>query len=213
MERRVMFYYDGFNFYRGLKSMEWKDCYWIDLYEFSQKLINKYDGYSIFGVHYFTAKPYNRDKRLRQNIWLDTNQKLHSDRLEVHYGKYDGEVTDCPVRGCPGKIHIPKEKQTDVNIAVNLLFDCFKNNCDVSVLISGDNDLIPAVRCIKNHYPNHRIHIIYPPNRNRSNLHEFSRYPPIHLKNAKEMLLGSKLEKSYTFPDGSISIVPSEWDV
>jgi uncharacterized LabA/DUF88 family protein len=165
------------------------------------------------GIHYFTAKPYNSLKRLRQNIWLDTNLKLYPERIEVNYGKYEGEVEDCPIQGCPGKIHIPKEKQTDVNIAVNLLYDCFKNNCDVSVLISGDNDLIPAVRCIKNHFKEHRLHIIYPPNRNRSTLHEYASSAPLHLKYSKPMLLESRLEKKCNFPDGSFSIIPSEWDI
>lgn len=213
MKRNVIFYYDGFNFYRGLKSEGWKDCYWLDLYKFSERLIHKFDGYEIMGIHYFTAKPYNKSKRLRQNIWLDTNLKLYPDRLEVNYGKYEGDVVDCPIDGCCGKIHLPKEKQSDVNIAVNLLFDCFKKNCDVSVLISGDNDLIPAVRCIKNHYPKHRIHIVYPPNRNRSTLHEYSRYAPLHLKYSKPMLMESRLNKKYSFPDGTTAIIPTEWDV
>lgn len=211
-KRRVIFYYDGFNFYRGLKSVEWKDCYWLDLFKFSQNLINNWDGYEIIHINYFTAKSKSHLKRLRQNIWLGANTKLH-DNIEIHYGKYKPEIIFCPNPKCRTRIEIPKEKQTDVNIALELVHNCVKDNCDVSVLISGDNDLLPPVRYINKYYPDHRIHIYYPPNRNKSNLHDYSFTKPIHLKFSKEVLLRSKLDKHYKFDDGSISIIPPEWDI
>jgi len=210
--KKVIFYYDGFNFYRGLKDAKWKDCYWLDLYKFSKNLISKYDNYEIINVNYFTAKPNDYNKRLRQNIFLDTNKKLYADVLDLHYGKYKPEIVYCTNEKCKKKIEVPKEKQTDVNIAVNIMHDAYKNNCDVTILVSGDNDLLPALKCIKKFKPEQKILVFYPPKRNKSNLHDYATYPAIHLLNCKETFIKSRLERKVDFSDGTFAIIPPEWD-
>ncbi|MBU0488755.1 MAG: NYN domain-containing protein [Bacteroidetes bacterium] len=207
-KNKVIFYYDGFNFYRGIKEVGWKNCYWLDLYKFSQRLISKYDDYEIVAINYFTARPLDEGSRIRQGIWIKANESLHPE-IEFHFGKYKPEEVICPK--CSMKIQVPKEKQTDVNIAVNLMFDCMKKNCNASFLISGDNDLLPALKCISKNYSSQKIHIAYPPKRNRSSLHEYSKFSPLHLLNSKQLFLESLLNNSYNFEDGTWAIKPIEW--
>ena len=209
---RAIFYYDGFNFYKGLREVGWKDCYWLDLYQFSKNILEKYKWYEITHIHYFTCRPFNRGKTLRQGIWLNTNEKLHPE-IEVHYGKKESEKIKCTNPRCNRIIQIPREKETDVNIAVNMMYDCIKENCDVSVLVSGDNDYVPILRYIKNHHPKQRIHNVYPPYRNLSSLHMWSGFQPIDLIRAKDVLLKSRLPKKVNFSDGTFSIMPPEWDL
>ena len=45
-----------------------------------------------------------------------------------------------------------EEKQTDVDIAVHLLFDCFDNDSDEYVVISNDSDLASAIQAVRDRF-------------------------------------------------------------
>ncbi len=46
-------------------------------------------------------------------------------------------------------VYRTEEKGSDVNLAVHLLYDAFKNNYDVAVIISNDSDLYEAIKIVK----------------------------------------------------------------
>ena len=43
-----------------------------------------------------------------------------------------------------------EEKGSDVNLAVHLLNDAYKNDFEVAVVISNDSDLVEAIKIVKN---------------------------------------------------------------
>ena len=45
-----------------------------------------------------------------------------------------------------------EEKQTDVDIAVNLLVDCFDQVCDEFVVISNDSDLVTPIQTVRDRF-------------------------------------------------------------
>ena len=55
-----------------------------------------------------------------------------------------------------------EEKHTDVNIVVKLFECAYKNEFDTAILISGDSDLTPALRTIKQLFPQKKIGLIIP---------------------------------------------------
>jgi len=55
---------------------------------------------------------------------------------------------------------------TDVNIAVHMITDAIYNNCGRFVIVSGDSDLVPAVRTVKTLTKNKTV-IVYVPARNK----------------------------------------------
>jgi hypothetical protein len=63
---------------------------------------------------------------------------------------------------CPFSRHSHIEKETDVNIAVHLLKNAAKNIFDTAFLVSGDSDLMPAVKAFKELYPGKKIGCIFP---------------------------------------------------
>jgi 6-hydroxy-3-succinoylpyridine 3-monooxygenase len=57
-----------------------------------------------------------------------------------------------------------EEKRTDVNIAIQMLDDAYQDACDLSVLVSGDSDLVPGVNRLKNRFPAKKV-VVYVPSR------------------------------------------------
>jgi hypothetical protein len=57
---------------------------------------------------------------------------------------------------------VPEEKKTDVNIAVNLIDDAVKNTTDSMVIVSGDSDIEPAVKWVRDNRPDIRITVYIP---------------------------------------------------
>jgi uncharacterized LabA/DUF88 family protein len=61
-----------------------------------------------------------------------------------------------------------EEKETDVNIALYLLRGALQDHYDRALLVSGDSDLAPAVRAVKEVAPQKDIRIISPVGRDLS---------------------------------------------
>ena len=56
-----------------------------------------------------------------------------------------------------------EEKQTDVNIALEILDLAYQEAYDTAVLISADTDLIPAIEKTKRIFPDKNFRILIPP--------------------------------------------------
>ena len=77
MKKRVIFYFDGFNFYNGLREQSlinpaWKNYYWIDLVKFCEQFITPSDS-ELVAVKYFTSPPTNLTKRSKQSAFFGAN--------------------------------------------------------------------------------------------------------------------------------------------
>lgn len=155
----VVSYIDGFNLYFGLKKMKWQRYYWMDVDTLSVNLLKKHQ--LLAKTHYFTSRITNNpDKQRRQNTFLEA---LKAVGLKPIYGKYRHNPYTC-FRS--NSVHmIPQEKMTDVAIAVQLLSDGYANKYDTALIISGDVDLLPAVKHVKQCLIGKRIIMAFPPMR------------------------------------------------
>jgi uncharacterized LabA/DUF88 family protein len=81
-------------------------------------------------------------------------------------GNFKKKSVECRVALCTfaGKkfFATQEEKRTDVNIAVYMLDDAYRNLADTFALVSGDSDLVPPIRAIRNRFPDKRV-IVYVP--------------------------------------------------
>lgn len=64
--------------------------------------------------------------------------------------------------GSTSVFRVPEEKRTDVNIAVYMVDDAYQASCEQIVLVSGDSDLVPPIRLIRNRFPQMRITVYVP---------------------------------------------------
>lgn len=167
---RVTCYFDGFNFYNGLRdhakdAPQWKNYYWLDFTKFCRQF---FDADQDVTVKYFTAPPSDNGKRSRQSALFAANLLLNGERFETINGQYQNKNIQC--RSCKKIFDHPEEKRTDVNISVNMMLDCFFDKVDTLVLISADSDQVPTLQAIKQHFPDKKVKVYFPPSRRSSEL-------------------------------------------
>lgn len=213
MPKTVNFYVDGFNFYYGLKEMtklkpDWRKFYWIDFVGLFSEFLNADEELGI--VRYFTARPKNKGKTARQNMLMNVNKKLNPETLKLHYGRYTDKPMTCRAhRGCGMDFMHWEEKETDVNLAVKMIEDCYNKSCDKVVLVSADSDFLPPLRLIKQIHKDVETMILFPPTKFSSPLQNFD-CPVIDMSSYKPRWNRSKLEDVLTISEKEYR-KPIEW--
>ncbi|MCX6644742.1 MAG: NYN domain-containing protein [bacterium] len=145
---KAIVYVDGFNlYYCALKDTPFR---WLNLDSLCRRLLPKDE---IVMIRYFTAlvKPrqQNRDQQNRQRLYLRALQTLPN--VKIHLGRFLSHPVRRPLADGSGSAQIieTREKGSDVNLAVNMVHDGHMNLCEASVMISGDSDLLEAVRIVR----------------------------------------------------------------
>lgn len=203
--RRVITYIDGFNFYFGLRSMNWKRYYWMDYPAFSRNLVRKFDSCEVTLTRLFTSRiSAPESKRINQNSFLEALAARGS--IEIEYGTYREKRLQC--NGCNRINYVPNEKQTDVNIAVRLIEDAINDRFDMAILISGDSDLVPSLKCLKSNFPYKQVIVAFPPKRHSRELRKLSN-GQIHFAEAD--LRDSQMPDTVKRADGFTWTRPSGW--
>lgn len=137
-KRRAIVYIDGFNLYYRLREYGQK-YKWLDLQKLAENFVN--NDTELVEVKFFTARLNgDTEQKYRQNIYLDALKKQCS-KVTIIEG-YFAKSRKCKFCDAKGN----EEKQTDVNIACEILSDCYENNFDIAYLISGDSDLVTPVK-------------------------------------------------------------------
>ncbi|RPJ08435.1 MAG: NYN domain-containing protein [Spirochaetaceae bacterium] len=148
---RTYIYIDGFNLYYGqVKGTPYK---WLDLDALCRAYLSAKTN-NILKIKYFTAivkpRPKDPDQGVRQQIYIRALKTIP--HIEIIYGHFLSHEVNMPLAGSTGFVRVIKteEKKSDVNIAVHMLHDAYKDNYDLAVLVSNDSDLSEALRIIKN---------------------------------------------------------------
>ena len=139
-KQKVIVYVDGFNLYYGLKkNMKWRRYYWLDVVKFFEMFMKP--NQELVCVKYFSAKPDNLDKALRQNAFFQANKE--NSKFQLFLGKYLRKNIKC--YNCGHIIQTYEEKESDVRIATQIVNDANNHHCDVAIVVSADSDMIPAI--------------------------------------------------------------------
>ena len=157
-------YIDGFNLYNGrVKGTPYK---WLDLDAMCRKLL---PGHTINLIRYFTARvigfPHDVGAPQRQDLYLRALATLPAVRIhgDAFFSSHPILLPQFPLAYRPPtnppkrppqmvQVQRSEEKQTDVDIAVSLLVDCFDQVCDQFVVISNDSDLVTAIQTVRDHF-------------------------------------------------------------
>lgn len=156
---RVIAYIDGFNLYYGLKSKGWRRYLWLDLEQLIASLLRPYQELS--GVKYCTARISAPPASVqRQTTYIEA---LAATGVRIIEGKFQPRDGRC--LRCGHTWATFEEKQTDVNLAVEMMRDAHLDLFDTAMLVSGDSDLAPAVAAVQQLYPGKAVVIASPPGR------------------------------------------------
>ena len=146
-------YVDGFNLYYGcLRGTSYR---WLNLAELCRLMLPRDN---IHQIKYFTARvsarPYNPNQPARQQAYLRALMTLPN--LTIIYGHFLTHEVMMPLAVTSGtkpqyvKVTKTEEKGSDVNLATHLLYDGFRGNYDVAVVITNDSDLLEPIKIVGN---------------------------------------------------------------
>ncbi|MCF8095876.1 MAG: NYN domain-containing protein, partial [Desulfobacteraceae bacterium] len=211
MGRKVSFFIDGFNVYHSLKPFDqntrqyitkYMKYLWLDFMRLANRFVKKNDQLS--EVFYFTALAYWRpESEARHKIFISA---LENAGVKVIRGKFKEKDRYCKFCGASYKHH--EEKQTDVNIAVHLLNEAYKNTYDKAIILTNDTDLIPAIQVAKSSFPSKRFGVLFPIDRWSSELRTACDF---WLKIHKKDLKASQFPDKVHLPNGVTLTRPANW--
>lgn len=183
---RVIAYIDGFNLYFGMKETG-NDTLWLNVKNLVSSLLKP--SQQLVYTNYFTSRVRNSPgKEYRQKVYIEALETLSE--FDIIYGHYQSHIEEC--KRCGHSYPYSNEKMTDVNIAVALMEDAFNDKYDTAFLITGDSDLVPAIKSVHSLFMQKRVFVAFPPNR-------FN----ISVKNQSKgcMIIGRKKLKDAQFSD------------
>lgn len=217
--RKAAFFIDGFNLYHSLDNRTSLRKYkWLNLWKFSESLMLPNE--TLSDVHYFTAyTDWNPARKLRHQVYVKINKSVG---CKVTLGKFLTKdrtsmvMCNTPCAGglqqfCKKKYIAHEEKMTDVNIAVGIVKAAATNAYDSIYLISGDNDLLPALETAKEISPTLNIRVVLPINAQAKNLMTFCAAHGLKYIRIKENKLAAAQFSDPVIISGVSYSKPSHW--
>ncbi len=143
---------DGLNFYYGaVKDSPYR---WLDLRRLAENVLPEH---RIGRIYYFTTivqeRPAGGSQPIRQRVYLRALSTIPA--LEIHLGVFKTQKLWLPVadsRTGPSIFHHVlrvEEKQTDVNLATQMVARAVRGEFEHAAVISDDTDFVGAVRYVR----------------------------------------------------------------
>ena len=154
---RVSFFIDGFNVFHALDCEKSYHKYkWIDYSALAKCFVSSKD--TVADIFYFTAyAEWSQDKKMRHQLLI---RALTIKGVKIVLGKF--KLRDKKCRLCHRTYQTFEEKQTEVNISVKLFQCAYDDTFDTGILVTGDSDIVPAIRAVKESFPAKRIGVVIP---------------------------------------------------
>ncbi len=198
---RIVYFFDGFNFFHSLRH-NYRKYLWLDYWKFAEVLTPKTR--TLKNVVLFTAYPkWLPESHKRHKTYLSA---LRARNVEIIWGKFYLKERKCHSCGSLYKTH--EEKQTDVNIATNLLTWAIQDRFDEIVIGTADSDLIPAIKALNSEFPHKLITILFPIGRKSI---EMAGLGLKTMRTRERNLRDCQLPDKVFLPDGSIVSRPLSW--
>jgi uncharacterized LabA/DUF88 family protein len=229
---RVAFVVDGFNLYHSTRAAEKavpaRPQRWLDLRAFCSDYVRHFGRNArLEGIYYFSAlakhleatKP---DVANRHQVYLDA---LRHTGVDVSLANFKAHDKFIPINACRFRlwplrrlVRLPwsgtvvfsraEEKETDVAIAAKMFELLHARAADAVVLVTGDTDLLPAIRTARRLFPTARICVCFPFKRHNDDLR---RSVTQSFKVRKEQYAKFQLPDPVVLPNGKELRKPTRW--
>lgn len=222
---KTIVYVDGLNLYYGaLRGTAFK---WLDLYALFREHVLE-SATELEQVRYYTApvKGSTSDDPAspqRQQLYLRALKAYRGNRIEIVQGfiarttpilrlvsAQRDSVTVAKVR-----VFQFTEKQTDVNLAADLISDAWRGRFEQAVLCSNDSDLVGALAAVRRDHPGIVVGLVAPAREQRHVARELSKLTswckvlsPAHVASAQlpERIPGTQLSRPDSWKQDTVSV-------
>jgi uncharacterized LabA/DUF88 family protein len=206
---KVICFIDGFNLYHALDYFEsgpdhhkFRKYKWLNLKKLASMFVFGKD--TLEEILYFTTiATWDVGKTARHKLYI---KALENEGVQTIYGEFKRKKKHC--RLCKGDFPSVEEKQTDVNIALLLLVRAIQEKYDKAIIISGDTDLLPAVKMVRSVFLGKQIGLVIPIGRASE---DFKKQVDFHYKMREHHLAKSTFPDPFTLTDGTILNKPPNW--
>lgn len=199
------FYVDGFNLYHAIDDLSQPYLKWLNLRRLAELTARGHAATIervVFGTAFF---PGNFEKKKRHEKYLDALRAVDVDILIGHTTK---EPSSC--NACGAKWDAPREKETDINVALSAYSDAVSGKVDVVFLLTADTDQAATLRFLRDHCPSVRRIVVTPPGRQKSkHLLDLSSNTNIQLTSTH--LDQCVFRRMFHDPSGKLIVAPSEY--
>jgi uncharacterized LabA/DUF88 family protein len=144
---RVAIFFDGKNFYSGLKSAV--GVVRLDFPRLAAWLVSRSGGDVLWAAHYYTGVETGDEAATASQVGLSSflNALEMQPGFFVHRFPRKAERRTCP--HCGEQIRFTQEKEVDTTMVADMLRLAAVDGFDIVVLVSGDADLAPAVENVR----------------------------------------------------------------
>lgn len=197
---KTAFLIDGFNFYHSIKPISDR-LLWFDYDAYCRHFMRSID--TLHSITYFTALAFWRINAVkRHQVFI---RACKSKGINIVLGKFKEKPSQCP--SCHQPLLRHEEKATDVNIALSA-YRHAAQGIERIVLVTGDTDLIPAIKMIKTDFPHVVVGVVFPYRRDNR---ELEREADFHHKTRKAILSSFRLPGQLQTTNGKDISCPVEW--
>lgn len=196
---------DGFNLFHAIDDVPHFHAYkWLDPIKLAKAFIMP-SKEALCATMFFTALPTWDDvKRSRHQRLLDIYEDLG---VILHRGIFKPCEKECRI--CGQIYPTYEEKETDINICLELIRMGLDDIADKVILITGDNDQAASVCRFRSLFPERHVMVVTPPFRQASELE--SAAGSRRTMNASH-LMKAMLDDPYLFKDGKRTFTkPEHW--
>jgi uncharacterized LabA/DUF88 family protein len=200
---RVAAFVDGPNVYNAIQHHPALHRYkWLDYRALARCYVGRQD--TLERVYLFTSLPtWDQAKSRRQELYLHALRRCG---VEVVIGKFKRRTRTC--LKCGQSYSTFEEKLTDVNLAVYLLRGALTDEYDRALIVTGDSDILPAVRMVHELFPNRQVAVVVPIRRYAEDLRQEC---DAHFQMKEHHLAGAQLPDDIKDPLHGIIRRPDTW--
>lgn len=212
---RTAFLIDGFNLYHSVKTasqdlgLSGSGTRWLDIRSLCDSFLHIIgNNAQISEIYYFSALAKHLEMRkpdvtVRHRTYI---RCLEDSGVIVELHRFKKSLTVC--KKCNQTFNRREEKETDVAMATRLLELLFLDKCDTIVLITGDTDIVPAVKTAKNIFPKKEIIFMMPYKRHNK---EIANLASRHFDISSNNYAKHQFNDPFTTKKGKLINKPSLW--
>jgi len=214
--KNISFLIDGFNVYHSLKDaakvLGTYEIKWFNYQSFCRRLLKIMGNDSqINNILWFTSLPKHMQKTNPNKINRHLNyiKAIESKGVMAVMGKFKKVTKKLMINFSTCNVTFYEEKQTDVAIGVQIIDEFVRYKSDIVAIVSGDTDLIPAIKKAQDMFPSKDVWIIFPYNRSNDELRRFigNNHINIKAKHYRQHIM----ESPVVLPNGDEIHKPAKW--